>query len=197
MIDRLSSRDPHTHDHPHAATTHSSGERGAAWRRGQHASDPASEELAPPLIDDTESAENRDLVERLESRHADVLAHEMAHLSAAGAFAKGGATYTFQIGPDGKAYAIGGSVRVDMSPIPGNPRATIAKMAAIRAAALAPSDPSPEDLSVASRAAQIEALARDDLQQLQQMTADPAMRRAAGQYTPAEASRGAFIATKA
>ena len=31
-----------------------------------------------------------------------------AHLSAAGAYAHGGASYEYELGPDGKRYAVGG-----------------------------------------------------------------------------------------
>ena len=82
-----------------------------------------------------------------------------------------------------------------MSPIPGNPRATITKMMAIRAAALSPSDPSGQDMSVAAAAAQIEADARAQLNQAQSTTkeATPAMRSVAGHYAKSAASAGSFV----
>jgi hypothetical protein len=76
---------------------------------------------------------SKEMITELEARNREVLAHEASHMAAAGAYIKGGASYTYQIGPDGKAYAIGGEVSVDMSPVPGNPRATIAKLMVIRA----------------------------------------------------------------
>jgi hypothetical protein len=166
---------------------------GAAARRSNSGSDDAADEPLKPGRTDPEEAETADLIDRLEMRHGDVLSHEAAHLGAAGAYAKGGASYTFQIGPDGKAYAIGGEVKVDMSPIPGNPSATIAKMIAIRSAALAPSDPSPEDLAVASRASQIEALARADLAQTLAAISTPGLPAAAERYMQSRSSTGAFL----
>ena len=111
------------------------------------------------------SDEAAKMVNELDARNSEVLAHESAHIAAAGAWVMGGASYTYQTGPDGKRYAIGGEVKVDMSPIPGNPRATINKMAAIRAAALSPASPSPDDLAVAAAASRIEEDARSKLNQ--------------------------------
>ncbi len=90
-------------------------------------------------------------------------AHEAAHIAAGGAFVHGGATYTYERGPDGKEYAIGGEVSIDVSPVANNPRATIQKMETVHAAALAPSDPSAADLGVAAEAIQIEAQAQAQL----------------------------------
>ena len=78
----------------------------------------------------------------------------------------GGVSYTYQRGPDGKLYAIGGSVMIDTSPIYGNPEATISKMQQVRAAALAPADPSAADMRVAANANSIENAARAELSQL-------------------------------
>ena len=91
-------------------------------------------------------------VAKLKARDAAVRAHEEAHIAAGGSVVKGGASFTYQEGPDGQSYAVGGEVAVDTAPVPDNPSATIAKADAIRAAALAPADPSPQDLSVASQA---------------------------------------------
>lgn len=145
------------------------------------------------LSEDTESSEGTDeMIAKLEARNSEVIAHEATHMAAAGGYIKGGASYSYQIGPDGKSYAIGGEVSIDMSPIPGNPRATITKMMAIRAAALSPSDPSGQDMSVAAAAAQIEADARAQLNQAQSITKDstPAMRGVAGHYAKPAASAG-------
>src|SRR5712692_3393491 len=56
-----------------------------------------------------------------------VRSHEQAHLAAAGQYARGGPSYQYQTGPDGKQYAIGGEVSIDTSPIPGDPAATAQK----------------------------------------------------------------------
>lgn len=103
-----------------------------------------------------------DQKQRLQDRDAEVRAHEMAHLAAAGGLATGGMQLTYQTGPDGRQYAVGGSVQIDTSKA-NTPEETIQKAQRIRAAALAPSDPSPQDLQVAARASQMEAEARAEL----------------------------------
>ncbi len=99
---------------------------------------------------------------RLQERDAEVRAHEIAHLSAAGSLATGGMTLVYQTGPDGHQYAVGGSVKIDTSK-GRTPEENIQKAQRIRAAALAPSDPSPQDLQVAAKASQMEAEARAEL----------------------------------
>lgn len=98
-------------------------------------------------------------VEQLKARDREVRAHEMAHLAAAGGLATSGASYTYQHGPDGVSYAIGGEVKVDTSS-GNNPEETIRKAQAIRAAALAPAEPSGQDHAVAAQASQMEVQAR-------------------------------------
>ncbi|MDQ8201692.1 putative metalloprotease CJM1_0395 family protein [Pelagicoccus sp. SDUM812003] len=94
-------------------------------------------------------------VEDLKARDAEVRAHEQAHMAAAGSLAMGGPNYVYQLGPDGKNYAIGGNVKIDTSP-GRTPEETIRKAQAIRSAALAPADPSGQDLKVASAASSME-----------------------------------------
>ena len=100
------------------------------------------------------------MIRQLQSRDAEVRAHEGAHLAAGGGVVTGGPHYTYQKGPDGRNYAVGGEVGIDASPVAGNPRATLLKMSTVRAAALAPAQPSAQDLSVAAEASQAEAQAR-------------------------------------
>jgi hypothetical protein len=104
------------------------------------------------------SEDERAVVDKLKSRDSAVRAHEMAHVSAAGGLA-GAPVYSYQTGPDGKRYAIGGSVSIDTS-AESSPEDTIAKAQRIRSAALAPADPSAADRAVASRAARMESQAR-------------------------------------
>lgn len=106
------------------------------------------------------SEEEQKMIDELRSRDQEVRNHEQAHISAGGAYVRGGASYTYQGGPDGKQYAIGGEVSIDSSPVKENPEATIAKMQAVRAAALAPASPSGQDRAVAAAASQAEAQAR-------------------------------------
>ena len=98
--------------------------------------------------------EEEDLVNRLRQRDAEVRRHELSHASALGADA-GIVRYTYQIGPDGRAYAIGGSTEVDMGP-ESTDAATRAKAQRVRMAAMGVSDPSTADASVAAQAALME-----------------------------------------
>lgn len=99
-------------------------------------------------------------IEKLERRDAEVRRHEQAHKNAAGQYAKGGPTYEYKQGPDGKRYVNGGEVQIDLSEVPGDPDATVRKMQQVRRAALAPADPSSQDRQVAAKASSIEARAR-------------------------------------
>jgi len=101
-------------------------------------------------------------VDKLKARDAEVRTHELAHKAAAGQYATGGPTYSYQTGPDGKKYAVGGSVQIDTSPVKGDPDATIQKMAVVRRAALAPKEPSGQDRRVAAEADRKAAQARSE-----------------------------------
>lgn len=110
--------------------------------------------------------EEKLLVEELSKVDAEVRAHEMAHIAAGGELITSGATFSYQQGPDGKNYAVGGEVSIDTSAEPGDPEATLIKMRRVRAAALAPADPSSQDLKVASNAASQAAKAMAEITQL-------------------------------
>jgi hypothetical protein len=103
------------------------------------------------------------LLRSLQARDQQVRAHEQAHLAASGGLATSGASYTYQRGPDGVSYAVGGEVSIDVS-AGRTPEETIARAITIRAAALAPADPSGQDLAVAAAAGQLEQQARGELQ---------------------------------
>jgi hypothetical protein len=105
-------------------------------------------------------------VQELKARDREVRAHEAAHLAAAGSLATG-VSFTYQRGPDGVQYAVGGEVGIDTSPVAGDPEATLAKAQRIRAAALAPAEPSAQDLRVAAQAAQLAVQARAEIGQQQ------------------------------
>lgn len=99
-----------------------------------------------------QQAEQREIRE-LQTRDQEVRTHEQAHATVGGRYA-GAPSYEYQQGPDGKRYAVGGEVQIDVAPIPGDPAATIQKMQQVKAAALAPAEPSAADRSVASTAQQ-------------------------------------------
>jgi hypothetical protein len=97
------------------------------------------------------------------TRDREVRAHEQAHLAGAGGIARGGASFSFATGPDGKRYAVGGEVSIDTSAVDGDPSATLIKAEQIRRAALAPAQPSAQDLLVASQATAMANEARAEL----------------------------------
>jgi len=102
---------------------------------------PNGEELTP---------EQQRELDELKKRDLQVKRHEQAH-QAAGAGLTGGATYTYRTGPDGKRYAVGGEVSIDVSKEK-EPEDTITKMQRVKRAALAPADPSAQDRAVARKA---------------------------------------------
>ncbi|NOY62712.1 MAG: hypothetical protein GXP10_06070 [Gammaproteobacteria bacterium] len=113
--------------------------------------------------DQTLTEAEQSVVRELKARDVEVRAHESAHLSAAGSFATGGPSFTYQRGPDGVNYSIGGEVGIDTSPVPGDPQATLEKARTIRAAALAPANPSGQDRAVAADASRMAAQAQAEI----------------------------------
>ncbi|MCA9181060.1 MAG: hypothetical protein KDA51_06385 [Planctomycetales bacterium] len=91
-------------------------------------------------------------VDKLKARDREVRSHEAAHKAAAGSYARSGPHFEFQTGPDGRKYAIGGHVSIDVSPVRDDPEATIQKMQIVRRAALSPAEPSSQDRQVAAQA---------------------------------------------
>ncbi|WP_338588758.1 putative metalloprotease CJM1_0395 family protein [Shewanella khirikhana] len=90
-------------------------------------------------------------VRQLEARQEEVHAHERAHAAVGGQYARS-PNFEYEVGPDGKRYATGGEVSIDIAPVHGNARATINKMQQVYAAAMAPVNPSQADLMVAAEA---------------------------------------------
>lgn len=102
-------------------------------------------------------------IQQLAAGDREVRAHEQAHVVAGGSLVTSGPSYSYQVGPDGRRYAIGGEVGIDTSPVRGDPEATLDKAQRIIAAALAPAQPSAQDLSVAAQAAQMANEARVEI----------------------------------
>lgn len=133
---------------------------------------PASRALNPgndsPSTKDPEdtlslSPEAQRAVQKLKRTDQEVRSHEAAHMAAGGGLVRGGPTYTYQRGPDGRTYAVGGEVSLDTSTVPGDPEATLRKAQQVKAAALAPANPSAQDRAVAASAEGMAAQARQDL----------------------------------
>ncbi len=119
-------------------------------------------ETAKKITGEALSKEEQKKLDALQDRDRVVHQHEQAHLSAAGELAKGAASFTYQKGPDGQSYAIGGEVQIDTSQ-GRTPEETLQKAEKIRAAALAPAEPSGQDRQVASQATQMASAARAEI----------------------------------
>ena len=148
--------------------------------------DAAGPPRGPDDLDDKEKA----VVMRLQQRDAEVRAHEAAHAAAAGMLG-GGASYDYVTGPDGRQYAVGGEVPVRISS-GSTPEEAIRNAQQVRAAALAPAEPSGQDRAVAAQAAAMEAAARAELAELA-----AARFRAASETAPSDAVHRTAVPVRA
>jgi hypothetical protein len=90
-------------------------------------------------------------VARLQRTEREVIAHESAHKAAAGRFG-GPVHYTYTTGPDGRRYITGGEVPIH-TPATSDPEEALRNARQVMRAALAPGDPSGQDIAVAASAA--------------------------------------------
>ncbi|MGK0373196.1 MAG: hypothetical protein ACJAW1_003468 [Glaciecola sp.] len=97
----------------------------------------------------------------LKQRDAEVKAHEQSHASLGGQYASS-PQYEYERGSDGRQYAVDGEVSIDISEA-STPEETIRKAQQVKAAALAPTEPSAQDLRVATEATQIALEARNEI----------------------------------
>lgn len=118
-----------------------------------------------PVRETTQSSEltreEQAQVRELQQRDRQVRAHETAHRSAGAGMVSGG-SYTYQTGPDGRRYAVGGEVTISAS-YSGSPQERLRQAETLRRAALAPADPSPQDRMVAAQAAAMASQARAEI----------------------------------
>ncbi|WP_166422548.1 putative metalloprotease CJM1_0395 family protein [Paraglaciecola sp. 20A4] len=131
-------------------------------------------------------------IDELQKRDTEVRTHEQAHANTGGQYA-GAPDYEYTTGPDGKRYATSGEVSIDISEAD-TPEETIRKMQQVKAAALAPAEPSSQDLRVAAEASQktLEArkvLAEDKSERTQDVPDSMGVNKAQGQ-TVSQASFG-------
>ncbi len=119
--------------------------------------------------------EQQKQVDELKKRDAEVRRHEEAHQRVGGQYASA-PSYEFQQGPDGKNYAVGGSVQIDTAPVEGDPDATISKMEIVKRAALAPAEPSGQDRAVAAQADATAQAARQDKMDMEREATEAAAR---------------------
>jgi hypothetical protein len=105
---------------------------------------------------------DRKALDQLQQRDAEVRTSEQAHQRAGGQYA-GPTEFAYQVGPDGQSYAVGGATPIDVSPVQGDPTATLRKMEVVQRAASAQASPSGADSHVAAQAAQRAEQARSEL----------------------------------
>jgi hypothetical protein len=122
---------------------------------------------APGSNGETLSDEDLRVVELLKQRDSEVRAHEQAHVAAGGGHVTSGPSYSYQTGPDGKRYAIGGEVGIDTSMNSGDPDGNLQKARAIIRAAMAPAEPSSQDVRVAASARAMESRAQQEIRDRQ------------------------------
>ncbi len=142
------------------------------------------------------SNEEQQKVEELKQRDQEVKAHEQAHIAAGGSYVQGGAQLTYEKGPDGQRYAVGGEVSISTSKAR-TPEETITKAQVIRRAALAPADPSPQDRRVAAQASAMETTARQELSEAQRDVNEPAEAKPENDGQPKSADGIETITAKA
>lgn len=127
------------------------------------AEDPRPERSVAPVKDIARLTEAElHQLQELKARDREVRAHEQAHIAAGGALVRGGAQYSYQLGPDGRRYAVGGEVSIGTANVPGDPEKTARNAEQIQRAALAPANPSAQDRAVAAQAAATAASARSE-----------------------------------
>lgn len=151
-------------DHQKISEKGGQSEQGSQEQQKEKEKEQAQQQLAK--VEKELQRQDQQAVRQLQSRDTEVRAHEQAHAAVGGRYA-GSPTYDFKRGPDGRNYAVGGEVQIDSSPVAGDPKATIDKMQQVRAAALAPAEPSGQDRKVAAQANQIMTQARADQAQQQ------------------------------
>ena len=137
---------------------------------GSFSDEPSSPRIESTLKEQTRTSRHQDNVQlsdearlrQLQAWDREVRAHEMAHANVGGAYA-GVPIYRYERGPDGRLYAVGGEVHIDTSAVPGDPEATLQKAQRLRAAALAPADPSSADRQIALEAQSMAIQAKADI----------------------------------
>lgn len=125
-------------------------------------------------------------VRELAAIDREVRAHEAAHAAVGGSLA-GSPSFRFITGPDGQQYAVGGEVPIVLQQSD-DPQVTLRNAEQVRAAALAPVQPSGQDLQVAAAATQV--IANAQLQIAAQRAA--ALTTNSGAKPAAGSAAGAF-----
>ncbi|NDY97073.1 putative metalloprotease CJM1_0395 family protein [Wenzhouxiangella limi] len=161
--------------------------------RGEQTDRSESDAQRGPLeLTEAEQAQVREL----QQRDREVRAHELAHVAAGGAYVTAPASYQYEVGPDGRRYAVGGEVSIDTS-VPSDPEEALAKAQIIQRAALAPVDPSAQDYQVAAKARQMAIEARSELAAERLEETSSAGERAEGERGPDQSDEAGVAAAAA
>jgi hypothetical protein len=131
----------------------------------------------------------KEIVAKLQTVDMKVKIHEASHIAGAAGVSTSGANFTYQTGPDGRQYAVAGEVGIDIAE-DNDPKKNIQKMQAIKSAAMAPSDPSPQDIKVASMASVLEMKSR--IQESKENQQDGKLNDAIKAYTQNREDIGSF-----
>ncbi|MEZ5931111.1 MAG: putative metalloprotease CJM1_0395 family protein [Alphaproteobacteria bacterium] len=119
----------------------------AAGEPAPSARRPSSVARLPNELSPTEKA----TISQLQQRDQQVRQEEEAHAAVAGDLA-GPINYVYQRGPDGRHYAVGGSVGIRSSVVSGDPEEAKRQAGRIAAAANAATNPSAQDYAAARKA---------------------------------------------
>lgn len=101
-------------------------------------------------------------VAELKTTDAEVKAHENAHKAAAAGLRTSAPNYEYETGPDGKKYAVAGDVNISYQ-TSSDPEVNLKNAQQLKAAALAPAEPSSQDRKVAMKAEREIAKARQEI----------------------------------
>ncbi len=137
----------------------------AAGRRlaAQDAEASESSDASPgPKKPEQLSEKEKQEVSKLKARDQEVRRHEQAHIAALGG---GSAHFTYEVGPDGRRYAVEGEVPVSIKSSSGDPQSTIREARKVAQAAVAPAQPSGADYAARKRALEVERKAREELRE--------------------------------
>jgi hypothetical protein len=127
-------------------------------------------------------------IAELEQTEREVIAHENAHKAAAGRFG-GPVRYTYTTGPDGKRYISGGEVPIH-TPATDDPEEALRNARQVMNAALAPGDPSSQDIAAAASASAKAASARARLVSEKSGSSPVSAEKAVGGYRGSLSPKG-------
>ncbi len=116
--------------------------------------------------DELTQKEQQELTQ-LKNTDAEVKRHENAHKAMAAGLQTSGPNYEYEIGPDGKKYAVAGDVNISYQKS-SDPEVNLKNAQKLKAAALAPAEPSTQDRSVARKADMEIAKAKQEILEEQQ-----------------------------